>query len=139
MAEAERVRFFPRPAVNTTRPTPLAVIEGALCRLTRQGSKSVGHRPLATAVVEFQQTPFRCYVREHTYGLLPGIPNLYALDGAFRLQWMAEWPDLNDPCAQIVGERDGILETISQNGLTVRFDAFTGRLISSCNSLAAAG
>lgn len=125
--------------MNTTRPTPLAVIEGALCRLTRQGSKSVGHRPLATAVVEFQQTPFRCYVREHTYGLLPGFPNLYALDGAFRLQWMAEWPDLNDPCAKIVGERDGVLETLSQNGLTVRLDAFTGRLISARNTLAAAG
>jgi hypothetical protein len=125
--------------VNTTRPTPLAVIEGALCRLTRQGSKSVGHRPLATAVVEFQQTPFRCYVREHTYGLLPGFPNLYALDGAFRLQWMAEWPDLNDPCAKIVREKDGVLETLSQNGLTVRLDAFTGRLISARNTLAAAG
>lgn len=125
--------------MNTTRPTPLAVIEGALCRLTRQGSKSVGHRPLATAVVEFQQTPFRCYVREHTYGLLPGFPNLYALDGAFRLQWMAEWPDLNDPCAKIVREKDGVLETLSQNGLTVRLDAFTGRLISARNTLAAAG
>lgn len=125
--------------MNTTRPTPLAVIEGALCRLTRQGSKSVGHRPLATAVVEFQQTPFRCYVREHTYGLLPGFPNLYALDGAFRLQWMAEWPDLNDPCAKILGERDGVLEALSQNGLTVRLDAFTGRLISARNALAATG
>lgn len=125
--------------MNITRPTPLAVIEGALCRLTRQGSKSVGHRPLATAVVEFQQTPFRCYVREHTYGLLPGFPNLYALDGAFRLQWMAEWPDLNDPCAKILGERDGVLETLSQNGLTVRLDAFTGRLISARNALAATG
>jgi hypothetical protein len=125
--------------VNITRPTPLAVIEGALCRLTRQGSKSVGHRPLATAVVEFQQTPFRCYVREHTYGLLPGFPNLYALDGAFRVQWMAEWPDLNDPCAKILGERDGVLETLSQNGLTVRLDAFTGRLISARNALAATG
>lgn len=125
--------------MNITRPTPLAVIEGALCRLTRQGSKSVGHRPLATAVVEFQQTPFRCYVREHTYGLLPGFPNLYALDGAFRVQWMAEWPDLNDPCAKILGERDGVLETLSQNGLTVRLDAFTGRLISARNALAATG
>ena len=127
------------PVVNTTRPTPLAVIEGALCRLTRQGSKSVGHRPLATAVVEFQQTPFRCYVREHTYGLLPGIPNLYALDGAFRLQWMAEWPDLNDPCAKIVGEKDGVLEVTSQKGLNVRLDAFTGRLISVGSALAAVG
>jgi hypothetical protein len=125
--------------VNTIRPTPLAVIEGALCRLTRQGSKSVGHRPLATAVVEFQQTPFRCYVREHTYGLLPGIPNLYALDGAFRLQWMAEWPDFADPCARIIGERDGVLETVSQRGLVVRLDAFTGRLISVAATLAATG
>lgn len=125
--------------MNTTRPTTLAVIEGALCRLTRQGSKSVGHRPLATAVVEFQQTPFRCYVREHTYGLLPGFPNLYALDGAFRLQWMAEWPDLNDPCAKIVGERSGVLEVISQKGLIVRLDAFTGRLISVGSALAATG
>lgn len=89
--------------------------------------------------MEFQQTPFRCYVREHTYGLLPGFPNLYALDGAFRLQWMAEWPDLNDPCAKIVREKDGVLETLSQNGLTVRLDAFTGRLISARNTLAAAG
>lgn len=78
-------------------------------------------------------------MREHTYGLLPGFPNLYALDGAFRLQWMAEWPDLNDPCAKIVGERDGVLETISQKGLTVTLDAFTGRLISARNVLAATG
>jgi hypothetical protein len=89
--------------------------------------------------VEFQQTPFRCYVREHTYGLLPGFPNLYALDGAFRLQWMAEWPDLSDPCAKIVGEKDGVLEVVSQKGLNVRLDAFTGRLISVGSTLAAAG
>jgi hypothetical protein len=115
------------------------VIDGALCRLTRQGAKSIGHRPLATAVVEFQQTPFRCYVREHTYGLLPGFPNLYALDGAFRLQWIADWPDLSDPCAKIVGERNGVLETISSEGLAVRLDAFTGRLISAEKALAAVG
>lgn len=125
--------------MNTALSVPLAVIDGALCRLTRQGAKSIGHRPLATAVVEFQQTPFRCYVREHTYGLLPGFPNLYALDGAFRLQWIADWPDLSDPCAKIVGERNGVLETISSEGLKVRLDAFTGRLISAEKALAAVG
>ena len=89
--------------------------------------------------MEFQQTPFRCYVREHTYGLLPGFPNLYALDGAFRLQWMAEWPDLNDPCAKIIGENHGVLEVISQKGLSIRLDAFTGRLVSVGSALAATG
>ena len=64
---------------------------------------------------------------------------MYALDGAFRLQWMAEWPDLTDPCAKIVGERDEVLEVISQKGLNVRLDAFTGRLISVGSVLAAVG
>src|SRR4051794_18735118 len=86
----------------TTPPQAVAVIDGTLCQLTRQGARAGGYAPLATAVVEFHRGSMGFYVREHTHGLLPGIPNLYRLDGAFRLQWMAEWPDANDPCAAIV-------------------------------------
>jgi len=88
------------------------------------------HAPLATAVVEFRRSPFRTYVREHPYGLLPGLPNLYCLDGDDRLLWMAEWPATNDPCAVIVGEENGELHVMSVSGATVRLDAATGRLLS---------
>jgi hypothetical protein len=107
----------------------LAVIDGALCRLTRQGTKAGGCAPLASGVAEFRQAPLRCYVREHPYGLLPGLPNLYCLDGAFRLQWLAEWPDPADPCAAIVDEEDGALITRSVRGMMVRLDVHTGRLL----------
>jgi len=116
----------------------LAVIDGMLCQLTRKGTKAGSHHPIATAVAEFRQTPLRCYVREHTFGLLPGMPNLYGLDGAFRLQWMAEWPDPEDPCAAIVDEEGEALVTRSVRGARVRLDALTGRLLSVEPPLAAA-
>ena len=119
------------PARFVTAPseTPaLAVIDGALCQLTREGARAGGHAPLATAVVEFRHGPFCFFVREHPYGLLPGLPNLYCLDGAFRLQWMAEWPDPADPCAASVGEEGDTLVTTAVSGATVRLDANTGRL-----------
>jgi hypothetical protein len=113
--------------VNSQSPA-LAVIDGTLCRLTREGTRAAGHAPLATAVVEFRQGPLRFYVREHPYGLLPGLPNLYCLDAAFRMQWMAEWPDPTDPCAAIVGDEGDTLVAMSASGATVRLDASSGRL-----------
>ena len=107
----------------------LAVIDGSLCQLARSGGRAVWHAPLASAVVEFRRGPLCTYVREHPYGLLPGLPNLYCLDGAHRLRWMAEWPDANDPCAGIVDEKNGVLETVSMLGAIVRLDAASGRLI----------
>ena len=117
----------------------LAVIDGTLCQLTREGARAGGHAPLATAVVEFRQGPMRYYVREHPYGLLPGLPNLYCLDAAFRLQWMAEWPDMGDPCAEIVGDEGDTLVAMSVSGATVRLDANTGRLLSVEQPMMAAG
>jgi hypothetical protein len=123
--------------VNSDTPA-LAVLEGALCLLNRTGQRRVGHAPLATAIVEFRQGPLRYYVREHTFGLLPGIPNLYCLDAAFRLQWMAEWSDSSDPFASI-GEDDGdVLLASTVSGRTVRLDALTGRLLGVSTALAAA-
>lgn len=122
----------------TNLPQALAVIDGALCQLTREGSRAAGHAPLATAVVEFRRGSLRTYVRELPYGLLPGLPNLYCLDGAFRLQWMAEWPDAFDPCAGIVGEEGDTLVAVSVSGVTVRLDAHTGRLLSAMQPMAAA-
>ena len=116
----------------------LAVINGTLCQLTREGVRAAGHAPLATAVVEFRRGPMCYYVREHPYGLLPGIPNLYCLDGAFRLQWMAEWPEPADPCATIVGEEGTTLVALSTRGATVRLEASTGRLLGVGRSMAAA-
>jgi hypothetical protein len=115
------------------------VIDGALCQLTREGTRAGGTSPLASAVVEFRHGSMRYYVREHSYGLLPGLPNLYCLDTAFRLQWMAEWPDPADPCAAIVGEEGNTLVALSTSGATVRLDAFTGRLLSVEQPMAAAG
>ncbi|MBM3853922.1 MAG: hypothetical protein FJ399_12330 [Verrucomicrobia bacterium] len=117
----------------------LAVIDGTLCQLTREGVRTGGHRPLASAVLEFHRAPLRYYVREHTYGLLPGLSNLYCLDGAFRLQWMAEWPDPTDPCATILGEDGAALAVRSGRGLLLRFDVHTGRLLAIQSPLAAAG
>lgn len=114
----------------TTPSQGLAVIDGALCELGLFGSRTLSHTPLATAVVEFRRGPLCTYVREHPFGLLPGLPNLYCLDGANRLQWMAEWPDVHDPCAVIVDEDEGVLTTMSLSGATVRLEAATGRLLS---------
>ena len=122
-----------------TSETPaLAVIDGTLCQLTREGTRAAGHAPLATAVVEFRHGSMRYYVREHPYGLLPGLPNLYCLDAAFRMQWMAEWPDHSDPCASIVGEEGDALVAVSVAGVVVRLDAHTGRLLSAEQAMAAA-
>lgn len=118
---------FPTQLVNLETPA-LAVIDGTLCQLTREGERAFGHAPLATAVLEFRHGPLRYYVREHPYGLLPGLPNLYCLDAAFRLQWLAEWPDPSDPCAAIVGEEGDALVALAMSGVIVRLDANTGRL-----------
>jgi hypothetical protein len=118
----------PAQLVNSETPA-LAVIDGTLCQLTREGTRAAGHAPLATAVLEFRHGSLRYYVREHPHGLLPGLPNLYCLDGAFRLQWMAEWPDASDPCAAIIGEEGDTLVTEAASGATVRLDANSGRLL----------
>jgi hypothetical protein len=122
-----------------TSETPaLAVIDGTLCQLSRDGARTVGHAPLATAIIEFRHGALRYFVREHPYGLLPGIPNLYCLDAGFRLQWMAEWPDYSDPCAGIVGEEGDALVVVSAAGLLVRLDSHTGRLLRVEQPMAAA-
>jgi hypothetical protein len=117
----------------------LAVIDGALCQLTREGSRAGGYVPLATAVLEFRHGSLRVYVREHPHGLLPGIPNLYCLDGALRLQWMAEWPDPADPCARILREDGETLLVESASGALVRLDAFSGRLLGIAQAVEATG
>lgn len=122
----------------TSESPALAVIDGTLCQLTREGTRAIGHPPLATAVVEFRHGSMRYYVRELPYGLLPGLPNLYCLDAAFRLQWMAEWPDASDPCATIVGEEGETLVALSEAGIVVRLDVHTGRLLGARQPMAAA-
>lgn len=116
----------------------LAVIDGTLCQLTRAGARANGHAPLATAVLEFRHGSLRYYVREHPHGLLPGLSNLYCLDGAFRLQWMAEWPDSADPCSAIIGEEGSTVVAQSVSGAVVRLDADTGRLLNVEQPMAAA-
>lgn len=127
----------PAPALNNATPA-LAVIDGALCQLTREGCRARGHAPLATAVVEFRPGQLCFYVREHPHGLLPGLPNLYCLDGAFRLQWMAEWPESAGPCTGIEGEEDGTLVALAASGAVVRLDAGSGRLVRVEQPMAAA-
>jgi len=116
----------------------LAVIDGTLCQLTREGMRAAGHAPLATAIVEFRHGPLRYYVREHPFGLLPGLPNLYCLDAGFRLQWMAEWPEVADPCVGIVGEEGDTLVAAAASGALIYLDAQTGRLRQIDHPMAAA-
>ncbi len=113
--------------MTTTHPA-IAVIDGSLCRLSRTGTIIATHAPLATAVLEFCPGAMRLFVREHPYGLLPGVPNLYSLDADFRLQWLAEWPLADDPCAKIVSVGDDVLVAESAAGISVELDATTGRL-----------
>ena len=122
----------------TTDTSALAVIDGTLCQLTREGSRAAGHAPLATAVLEFRHGSLRYYVREHPHGLLPGLPNLYCLDGGFRLQWMAEWPDPADPCTAIIAEEGATLVAQAASGAMVRLDVQTGRLLRVEQPMAAA-
>ena len=112
-----------------TPPRSIAVIDGALCQLTREGTHTAAHAPLATAVVEFCRGPRCFYVREHPHGLLPGIPNLYCLDRELRLQWLAEWPLAEDPCTEIAELEGEVLTAVSARGTRVRVDANTGRLL----------
>jgi hypothetical protein len=125
---APNLLVSPAQLVNSETPA-LAVIDGTLCQLTREGTRAAGHSPLATAVLEFRHGSLRYYVREHPHGLLPGLPNLYCLDGAFRLQWMAQWPDASDPCAAIIGEDGDTLVAESVSGMMIRLDATSGRLL----------
>ena len=123
--------------VNTPLPS-IAVIDGSLCQLTREGVHAAAHAPLATAVVEFCRGPRCFYVREHPHGLLPGIPNLYCLDRELRLQWLAEWPLADDPCAAIAQVEDEVLTVVSSRGVRVRVDANTGRLLDGADRAVAA-
>lgn len=124
---------YPLQPVNSPLQ-PIAVIGGSLCQLTREGAHAAAHAPLATAVVEFCRGPRCFYVREHPHGLLPGIPNLYCLDRELRLQWLAEWPLADDPCAAIAEVDDEVLTAVSRQGVRVRVDANTGRLLGSSAS-----
>lgn len=127
------------PTLMQTDPAQaFAVIDGSLCRLGRFGGRVPSFAPLATAVVEFMRGTLCTFVRENPHGLLPGLANLYCLDGDNRLRWIAEWPDMHDPCAAILGLRDGVLEAISVGGAHVRLDAADGRLLAWARPVAAA-
>jgi hypothetical protein len=115
------------------------VIDGALCQFTPLGERTGWHTPLATAVVEFRRRPLRVYVREHPFGLLPGISNLYCLDGALRLQWMAEWPDAEGSCVRILDDDARTLTAEAASGARVRLEANSGRLLAIEHPLAAVG
>jgi hypothetical protein len=126
------------PAVQPTSPA-LAVIDGSLCQFTREGVPAHRYEPIATAVAEFRCGPMCIYVREHPYGLLPGISNLYCLDGALRLLWLAEWPGECGACTRIVDASGDVLTTESASGATVRIRAHTGALLGVDPQMAAAG
>ena len=121
----------------TTFTPAFAVIDGKLCRLTRNGSVNATHLPLATGVIEFRPGALRLYVRENPYGLLPGVPNLYCVDPNFRMIWLAEWPLPDDPCGRIVDEADDVLRLESVSGVAVRLESSTGRALPS-SAMAAA-
>jgi hypothetical protein len=122
-----------------TNPAPaFAVIDGKLCRLKRTGSVDAVHAPLATAVMEFRPGAMRLYVREHPYGLLPGVPNVYCVDLDFKQLWLAEWPYPDDLAAKLVDEVDGALVMETVHGAIVRLDTATGRVLGCTPAVAAA-
>ena len=88
--------------------------------------------------MEFHHGPMRLYVREHPYGLLPGVPNLYCLDPNFRMLWLAEWPFADDPCGRLVEETDDALIVETVSGLSVRLDASSGKVLACPQAIAAA-
>lgn len=122
----------------THQPHALAIIDGTLVELDQTGGRAALRSPLATAVVEFCPGAMCFYVREHPYGFLPGISNLYSLDGALRLRWIADWPRTDDPCAKIIGEEGAELVALSMSGAEVRFEASNGRFVSWNQSIAQA-
>ena len=121
-----------------TVPHASAIIDGTLCQIDRRGLRSVECPPLGSAVAEFRQGPLCFYVREHSYGLLPGMANLYCLNANLHLRWIAAWPESDDPCAEILSEEDGVLITRSVSGAIVRLDTHDGRLLSCTPSVAVA-
>lgn len=127
-----------RSSFVTTSYPAIAVIDGSLRRLSRSGAVVATHTPIATAILEFHHGPMRFYIREHPFGLLPGVPNLYAVDADFRMQWLAEWPLGDNPCARIIEDEDNVLTVESVSGAVLQFDASTGRLLSCAHRMAAA-
>lgn len=125
--------------ISNTPPPASAIIDGTLCQIDRLGARSVACAPLGSALVEFRQGPLQFYVREHPFGLLPGMANLYCLDAGLRLRWMAEWPYADDPCAEILTEEEDVLVTRSTTGKLVGLDKFSGRLIGCEQPVAVAG
>lgn len=117
----------------------LAVIDGSLCQLTREGTAARSCPPLATAVAEFLRGPLCVYVRELPYGLLPGFSNVYCLDGDLRLKWLAEWPADFGASTRIVDSSEGVLTAELTSGAFVRLDAHTGRTLELVPAMAAAG
>jgi hypothetical protein len=121
-------------------PAPAtAIIDGALCHLNRRGDCIVRHAPLATAIVQFVPGPMRYYVCERPDGILPGLPNLYCLDGGLRLAWLAEWPWRDDPCVTILGEDNDCVSAATRSGVVVRLDRDSGRLIGDVAAVASGG
>lgn len=116
-----------------------AIIDGTLCQIDRTGIRSRLHQPLGSAVVEFKQGPLCYFVREHPYGLLPGLPNLYCLGADLTLRWLAAWPDLNDLCAGIVAVEGEVLLVRTASGAEVRLDTTDGHVLGWSRSVAAAG
>ena len=112
-----------------TNPRASAIIDGTLCQINRFGTRFVACAPLGSAMVEFRRGPLQFYVREHPFGLLPGMANLYCLDADLRLRWMADWPYADDHCAEIIGEEGNVLIARSMAGKVVGLDVFNGRLI----------
>ena len=123
----------------TTSTPAIAVIDGNLCRLSRHGAIVATHGPLSTAILEFRVGPMRVYVREHPLGLLPGLPNVYCLDGDFRLQWLAAWPFIDDPCARLIDDTEQALIVETASGLVVHLDIANGAVLQTGHRMAAAG
>lgn len=123
------------------RPTSpaFAVIDGTLFQLTREGAVARSCAPLATAIEEFLCGPLCVFVRERPHGLLPGISNLYKLDAALRLEWLAAWPGEYGACTQIIEIVNDVLIAASASGALVRLDIHDGRILEVDRALAATG
>ncbi len=124
--------------IVNTLPHASAIIDGTLCQLNRHGARAVTWAPLGSAIIEFRQSPFCIYVREHPFGLLPGISNLYSLDGDLCLRWMAAWPEGVGHCTAIIGDEGNELLVQSASGAIMRLDRLDGRLMEIAPAVSAA-
>lgn len=105
-----------------------AIIEGALCKLSRRGTVIKRHVPLGIAVEQFIVAEGKVFVRENADGFLSGMSNVYCLDDRLHLVWLAELPTQDGAIASALEIDQNSLLGTTRAGLAVRISADSGKL-----------